>query len=45
MDASVLIRYEVTPHAPEKHWEEWLDGQRDKIRHNLALLKKTRLPS
>ncbi len=40
MDAAVLIRYEVALRAPEKHWDEWLDGQRDKIRRSLALLEK-----
>ena len=40
MDAAVLIRYEVALRVPEKHWDEWLDGQRDKIRRALALLEK-----
>ena len=40
MDAAVLIRYEVALRAPEKHWDEWLDGQRDKIRRALALAGK-----
>ncbi|AVO61678.1 glutathione S-transferase [Pseudomonas chlororaphis] len=39
MDASVLIRYEQALRAPEKHWEQWLDGQRDKIRRALAVLE------
>jgi len=39
MDASVLVRYELTLRAPEKHWEQWLDGQRDKIRRALAVLE------
>ncbi|SEB43946.1 Glutathione S-transferase [Pseudomonas saponiphila] len=39
MDASVLVRYELALRAPEKHWEQWLDGQRDKIRRALALLE------
>ena len=39
MDAAVLIRYEVALRAPEKHWDEWLDGQREKIRRGLALLE------
>jgi glutathione S-transferase len=26
--------------SPEKHWAEWLDGQRDKIRRTLALLEE-----
>ena len=39
MDAAVLIRYEVALRAPEKHWDAWLDGQREKIRRGLALLE------
>jgi glutathione S-transferase len=39
MDAAVLIRYEVALRAPEKHWDEWLDGQREKIRRGLAVLE------
>jgi glutathione S-transferase len=39
MDAAVLIRYEVALRPPEKHWDAWLDGQRDKIRRGLALLE------
>lgn len=40
MDAAVLVRYEVALRAPEKHWDQWLDGQREKIRRALALLEK-----
>ena len=39
MDAAVMVRYEVALRTPEKHWDEWLDGQRDKIRRALALLE------
>lgn len=39
MDASVMIRYEVALRAPEKHWDQWLDAQRDKIRRALAVLE------
>ncbi|PUA44972.1 glutathione S-transferase [Pseudomonas protegens] len=39
MDAAVLLRYELALRAPEKHWEQWLDGQRDKIRRALAVLE------
>ena len=39
MDAAVLIRYEVALRDPQKHWDEWLDGQRDKIRRTLAFLE------
>ena len=43
MDASVLVRYELALRAPEKHWEQWLDGQRDKIRRALAAVSYTHL--
>lgn len=39
MDAAVLIRYETALRDPQKHWDEWLDGQRDKIRRTLACLE------
>jgi glutathione S-transferase len=39
MDAAVMIRYEQALRAPEKHWEQWLDGQREKIRRALAVLE------
>ena len=39
MDASVMVRYEQALRAPEKHWDEWLDAQREKIRRALALLE------
>jgi glutathione S-transferase len=39
MDAAVMIRYEVALRPPEKHWDAWLDSQRDKIRRALALLE------
>ena len=39
MDASVIVRYELVLRAPEKHWDEWLDAQRDKIRRALAYLE------
>ena len=40
MDASVIVRYEQALRAPEKHWDEWLDAQLDKIRRTLALLER-----
>jgi len=40
MDASVMVRYEMVLRDPQKHWDEWLDAQRDKIRRGLALLEK-----
>ncbi|PWE42862.1 glutathione S-transferase [Pseudomonas prosekii] len=39
MDAAVMIRYEQALRAPEKQWDEWLEGQREKIRRALALLE------
>lgn len=39
MDASVMIRYELALRPPEKHWEQWLDAQREKIRRALAVLE------
>lgn len=40
MDASVMVRYEQVLRAPEKHWDEWLEAQREKIRRALALLER-----
>ena len=34
-----MIRYEQALRAPEKQWDEWLEGQREKIRRALALLE------
>lgn len=39
MDAAVMVRYELALRAPEKHWDQWLDAQRDKIRRALAALE------
>ncbi|MBV4548802.1 glutathione S-transferase [Pseudomonas atacamensis] len=39
MDASVMVRYETVLRPVEKHWGEWLDAQRDKIRRALAVLE------
>ncbi|MFJ2367538.1 glutathione S-transferase [Pseudomonas sp. NPDC087697] len=39
MDASVMIRYELALRAPEKHWDQWLDAQREKIRRALTVLE------
>jgi glutathione S-transferase len=36
----LLVRYEVALRPPEKHWDEWLDAQRDKIRRALAVLEQ-----
>ncbi|WP_285350858.1 glutathione S-transferase family protein [Pseudomonas sp. ME-P-057] len=35
-DAALLIRYETFLRPAEKHWTEWLDGQREKIARSLA---------
>ncbi|QXI16230.1 glutathione S-transferase [Pseudomonas hamedanensis] len=40
MDASVMVRYETVLRPVEKHWDEWLDAQRDKIRRALAVLEQ-----
>jgi glutathione S-transferase len=40
LDAAVLVRYEVALRAPEKHWDEWLEAQRNKIRRALAVLEQ-----
>ncbi|TNB88000.1 glutathione S-transferase [Pseudomonas sp. Fig-3] len=39
MDAAVMIRYETALRPVEKHWAEWLDAQRDKIRRALGMLE------
>jgi glutathione S-transferase len=38
MDAAVLVRYESALRPVEKHWDQWLDEQRNKIRRTLAEL-------
>ena len=39
MDAAVLVRYESALRPAEKHWDQWLDEQRNKIRRTLAELE------
>ncbi|KIQ59602.1 MULTISPECIES: glutathione S-transferase [Pseudomonas] len=39
MDAAVMIRYETALRPVEKHWDEWLDAQRDKIRRAVGVLE------
>ena len=39
MDAAVMIRYETALRPVEKHWDEWLEAQRDKIRRALGQLE------
>ncbi|WP_058543394.1 glutathione S-transferase [Pseudomonas fluorescens] len=39
MDAAVMIRYETALRPVEKHWDQWLDAQRDKIRRALGMLE------
>ncbi|WP_339532026.1 glutathione S-transferase family protein [Pseudomonas mucidolens] len=36
MDAAVLIRYETALRPPEKHWDSWLQEQRNKIQRAVA---------
>lgn len=40
MDAAVLVRYESALRPVEKHWDQWLDEQRNKIRRTLAELEQ-----
>lgn len=39
MDAAVLVRYESALRPAEKHWDLWLDEQRNKIRRSLDALE------
>ena len=39
MDAAVLVRYETAMRPAEKHWNQWLNEQRNKIRRTLAELE------
>ena len=39
MDAAVLVRYETAMRPPEKHWDQWLDEQRNKICRAVAELE------
>jgi len=39
MDAAVLVRYETAMRPADKHWDQWLDEQRNKIRRTLAELE------
>lgn len=39
MDAAVLVRYETALRPAEKHWDQWLNEQRNKIRRTLAELE------
>ncbi|MCK0550729.1 glutathione S-transferase family protein [Pseudomonas syringae] len=35
LDAAVLIRYETALRPQEKHWDQWLDNQQQKIERSL----------
>lgn len=39
LDAAVLVRYETALRAPEKHWDLWLENQREKIRRTLDVFE------
>ena len=39
MDAAVLTRYETFLRPEEKRWDQWIDGQLNKIRRGLADLE------
>ncbi|WP_395610251.1 glutathione S-transferase [Pseudomonas sp. B22129] len=40
MDAAVLVRYETAMRPADKHWDQWLDEQRNKIRRSVAELEQ-----
>ncbi|MFC6336931.1 glutathione S-transferase [Pseudomonas sp. CCM 7891] len=40
MDAAVVVRYETALRPAEKHWEQWLEEQRNKIRRALGMLEQ-----
>lgn len=40
LDAALLIRYERALRPQEKHWEQWLDGQSQKIERGLSYLER-----
>lgn len=40
LDAAVLVRYETALRPEPKHWELWLEEQRNKIRRALGMLEQ-----
>jgi glutathione S-transferase len=40
LDAALLIRYELALRPEEKHWEQWLDGQQEKIERTLSYFEQ-----
>ena len=38
--ATLLSRYELAVHAPEKLWQPWLDGQLDRVETAIAAIEK-----
>ena len=44
LDAALMIRYETALRPAEKHWDLWLDNQREKIERTLADLEQTAVP-
>ncbi len=40
LDAAVLVRYETAMRPVAKHWQQWLEEQRNKIRRTLAELEQ-----
>ncbi|MCI3943345.1 glutathione S-transferase [Pseudomonas syringae] len=36
LDAAVMIRYETALRPQEKHWDQWLDNQQQKIERSLS---------
>ncbi|AVI82698.1 glutathione S-transferase [Pseudomonas syringae pv. tomato] len=40
LDAAVLIRYETALRPQEKHWDQWLDNQQQKIERSLSYFER-----
>lgn len=40
LDAALLIRYELALRPEEKHWDQWLDGQQEKIERTLSYFEQ-----
>ena len=40
LDASLLVRYETFMRPPERRWDEWTQGQRQKVTSSIDYLEK-----
>ncbi|RRV04815.1 glutathione S-transferase family protein [Pseudomonas sp. v388] len=40
LDAALLIRYELALRPEEKHWDQWLDAQQEKIERTLGYFEQ-----